>query len=130
MKCATPTLLWQGIKQLGGGVEAFLAVARNLLPCAPERLLAGDAFEPAVVGEPFVVGEVQPHEEADALAPIGPGCLSRSFFFGPLAAVGFRRGLSLKLELHLLAQMECLFPALDAVSRLLRGLLVRPEIEN
>ncbi len=66
-----------------------------------------------MVGEAFVVGEVQPHEQPDALA-----------------AVGLLRRLSLELELHLPPEPESLPPTLDAVTRLLRRLFVSAEVEN
>lgn len=65
-----------------------------------------------MVREPFVVGEVQPHDQPDAFA-----------------AVFLLRLRALKFEQEPLIEPERLPPALDAVPRLLCGLLVRAEIK-
>src|SRR5574337_2051085 len=65
-----------------------------------------------MVGEPLVVGKIQADNQPDALAAVG------FLGLGPL-----------ELELHFLVETEGLLPAFDAAARLLRRLLVRPEVE-
>ena len=98
---------------LGHRSESVLAGALHLRRGGLEGFLRGDAFEPPVQRELFVVGEIQPHEDADLLAAV---CL-------------FRR-LAVELEYNFLAQSKGLLPAFQLVTRLLRRLFVRSEIED
>ena len=105
--------LSESVEALGGGREAVFAVAAHLRRGGLEGFLRGDAFEPAVQRKLFVVGKIQPHEDANLLA-----------------AVGLFRRLAVELEYNFLAQSKGLLPAFQLVTRLLGRLFVRSEIED
>lgn len=77
----------------------------------------------------FVIRKIEANEQADAAVGFG-------FFFIFLAFVGclsiFRRFgiLALEFELDFVAKTEALLPAVEAMARLLRGILVRVEVED
>ena len=77
--------------------------------------LGGNAFEPAGVRELFVIGEIEPDDQAEMERVRGV----------------FRVGRRLALETHLklAAEAEGLLPSIDAMTGLLGSVLVPAEIE-
>ena len=100
-------------------------------------VIGGDALEPALLREVFMVGEIEAHEKANPPARFGGGF--RTFGFLPGLSL-FRLGASggfcscrfgaLKFEKKLLVEPKGLLPAFKFVPGVLRGILVLCEIEN
>jgi hypothetical protein len=134
------------VEEVGGLGEGGVGVADGFGLGGFEGVVGGDAVEPAVMGELFVIGEVEADEEADVAAQGGGFLLSvfgilrvfgGGFFLGGglgIAAVGGGGGVAgagaLEFEKDFVAEAEGLFPAFDFVARLLGGGFVGAEIEN
>src|SRR5712691_93381 len=100
-------------------------------------VIDGDAFEPALLREFFMVGEIEAHEKANSPARFGGGFCTFRFLPGiSLFRLGgsggscFCRFGALKFEKKLFVQPKGLLPAFKFVPGVLRGILVLCEIEN
>jgi hypothetical protein len=128
--------LGQGVKEFRGFGKPRLARADNFGFGGLERFFGGDAIEPALMREFFVVGEIEADQDADFGAGFGgvglcAGLLFRDCrllggFLGRRCVVGF----ALELQKHFLAEAEALRPAFHFVASLLRYFFVVAEIEN
>lgn len=100
-------------------------------------VIGGDAFEPALLREFFMVGEIEPHEKANPPARFGGGFCTFGFLPGlSLFRLGGRGGScfcgfgALKFEKKLFVQPKGLLPAVEFVPGVLCSILVLCEIEN
>src|SRR5437899_20353 len=100
-------------------------------------VIGRDAFEPALLREFFMVGEIEAHEKANPPARFGGGLSAFRFLPGlSLFRLGGSGGScfcsfgALKFEKKLLVQPKGLLPAFEFVPGALRGIFVLCEIEN
>lgn len=129
--------LGERIEKIGGFGEGGVGGAEGFATSGFEGVFGGDAGEPALVGELFVIGEIEADEEADAVVRGGGFFFVRGFFlygggfgFGGVAVGGFFGGDAFEFEEDFVAEAEGLFQRFDFVARLLSGRFVGAEIEK
>jgi hypothetical protein len=128
--------LGQGVKEFRGFGESRLTLADYFRFRRFEWFFGGDAVEPALVREFFVVGEIQTDEDADFRAGFGGVGLCCGLFLGGrrlfcfCGVRGIVSGFALEFQEHFFAETESLRPAFYFVAGLLRYFFVGAEIEN
>jgi len=103
-----------------------------------ERLFGGNALDPAVMRELFVVGKIETDEEFYRAGGSGGlffcgrflFALGSGLLFGGLGGGRCGRFFAVEFQEHFVAEAETLLPAFDFVASFLSGVFVGAEIED